>query len=129
MLGNKQKVISPTRYTPKVILDRNGSISLEGRLIPEDAIEFFDPICEWINVYFKNPAEITNVDINLDYVNSAGSKYLLDMIRKITDFHLDKNSEKFRINWYYMEEDEDALDQGELYSSILGVPFNYIMIP
>jgi hypothetical protein len=127
-LGNNQKIISRTKSTPEVILDTKGTIKLTGRLIPENAEDFFNPIEEWINEYFKNPAEITCVDISLEYINSVGSKYLLDLIRKITHIHLKKNSKKFIINWYYTDEDEDMLEKGTIFSSKLDVPFNFIRI-
>ena len=123
-----QQIISPTKNTPEVILDHKGNIKLTGRLIPENAEEFFTPIEEWINEYFKNPAEITCVEISLEYINSVGSKYLLDLIRKITHIHLKKNSKKFIINWYYTDEDEDMLEKGTIFSSKLDVPFNFIRI-
>ena len=127
-MGNNQKIISRTKSTPEVILDTKGTIKLTGRLIPENAEDFFNPIEEWINEYFKNPAEITCVDISLEYINSVGSKYLLDLIRKITHIHLKKNSKKFIINWYYTDEDEDMLEKGTIFSSKLDVPFNFIRI-
>ncbi len=128
MLRENQKILSPTNNTPEVILDLKGMIKLSGRLIPENAEDFFHPIEEWINEYFRNPAEITSVEINLEYMNSAGTKYLLDIIRKITHVHLKKNTKRFIINWYYSEEDEDMLDKGSLSSSNLDVPFNFIKI-
>jgi hypothetical protein len=127
-LSNNQKILFPTKNTPEVILNPKGIIKLTGRLITENAEDFFKPIEEWIDEYFRNPAEITCVEINLEYMNSAGTKYLLDIIRKITDVHLKKNTKKFIINWYYSEEDEDMLDKGRLFSSNLDVPFNLIMI-
>jgi SiaC family regulatory phosphoprotein len=127
-LSKNQKIISPTKSTPEVILDPKGIIKLTGRLIPENAIEFFNPIDEWINEYFKNPAEITCVEISLEYINSVGSKHLLDLIRKITHIHLKKNTNKFIINWYYNDKDEDMLEKGTIFSSVLNIPFNYIKI-
>jgi len=127
-LSKNQKKISPTKITPEVILDPKGIIKLTGRLIPENAIEFFNPIDEWINEYFKNTAEITCVEISLEYINSTGTRYLLDIIHKITHSHLHKNSKKFIINWYYKVEDEDLLEKGRFLSSDLDVPFNYIKI-
>jgi hypothetical protein len=124
---NKQ-IISPTKNTPEVILDPKGTIKLTGRLIPENAEEFFNSIKEWVNEYFYNPAEITCVEIFLEYINSAGTKYLQDLIHKITHIHLKNNSEKFIINWYYKDEDEDILEKGTFFSSDLGVPFNFIKI-
>jgi len=127
-LGNNQKIISRTKSTPEVILDTKGTIKLTGRLIPENAEEFFNPIEEWINEYFKNPAEITCVEISLEYINSVGSKYLLDLIRKITHIHLKNNNKKFIINWYYEDVDENMLETGTSFSSDLNVPYNFIKI-
>ena len=127
-MSENQKKISPTKITPEVILDPKGIIKLTGRLIPENAEDFFIPIEKWINEYFKNTAEITCVEISLEYINSTGSKYLLDLIRKITHVHLKKNTSKFIINWYYNDKDEDMLEKGTIFSSVLNIPFNYIKI-
>jgi hypothetical protein len=127
-LSKNQKIISPTKISPEVILDSKGTIKLTGRLIPENAEDFFNPIEEWIKEYFCNPAAITCVEICLEYINSAGTKYLLDLIHKITHIHLKKNKKKFIINWYYNDEDEDMLEKGRFFSSDLDVPFNFIKI-
>jgi len=127
-LSKSQQIISPTNNTPEVILDMKGIIKITGRLIPENAEDFFIPINEWINEYFCNPAKITSVDICLEYINSVGTKYLLDLIHKITHIHLKKNKKKFIINWYYNDDDEDILEKGTLFSSNLDVPFNFIKI-
>jgi hypothetical protein len=121
-----QQIISPTKNTPEVILDPKGTIKLTVRLIPENAEDFFNPIEEWINEYFKNPADITTVEICIEYINSTGTTYLLDIIHKITHIHLQKNTKKFIINWYY--KDEDMLEKGRFFSTDLYVPFNYIRI-
>jgi hypothetical protein len=127
-LRNFQKIISRTKNTPEVILDPKGIINFAGRLIPENAEEFFTPIEEWINNYFKNPSDITTVEICIEYINSTGTTYLLDLIHKITNIHLQKNTKKFIINWYYKDEDEDMLEKGKFFSSDLDVPFNYIKL-
>jgi len=127
-LHKNYRIISRTKNTPEVILDPKGTIKLTGRLIPENADAFFNPIKEWINEYFCNPADITCVEIQLEYINSVGAKYLLDIIDKITHIHLKNNRNKFIINWYYEDVDEDMLEEGTLFSSNLNVPFNYIRI-
>jgi len=127
-LNLNQQILSPTKNTPEVILEPKGIIKLKGRLIPENAENFFNPIEVWINEYFKNPANITTVEICLEYINSAGTTYLLDIIHKITHIHLRKNTKKFIIYWYYNDEDEDMLEKGRFFSSDLNVPFNYIKI-
>ena len=120
--------ISFSKNTPEVILDQKGIIRLTGRLIAENAEEFFKPIEEWLNEYFKNPAEITRIEICIEYINSSCTKYLLYIIRKITHIHLKENNNKFKIDWYYRDEDEDMLEKGRFFASDLDVPFNFIRI-
>jgi hypothetical protein len=127
-LSKNQKIISPTRNTPEIILDENGTIKFTGRLIPENAEDFFNPIEVWINEYFRNPANITCVEICLEYINSVGSKFLLDVLHKITHIHLNKNKKRFIIRWYFTDEDEDMLELGRFFSSDLDVPFEWIKI-
>lgn len=125
-LRKNPKILSPTKITPEVILDRKGIIKMTGRLIPENAEEFFNPIEEWINEYFCNPAEITRIEICLEYINSTSSKYLFYIIHKIINIRLRNNIERFIINWYFKDEDEDMLEKGTIFSLNLCVPFNFI---
>jgi hypothetical protein len=127
-LSKDQKIISPTKNTPEVVLDPNGIFKFTGRLISENPLDFFSDIEEWIDEYYKNPAEITNVEICLEYINSLGTKCLLDTIHEIANIHLQKNNKKFIINWYYKEEDEDMREKGSFFSSVLKVPINFIKI-
>lgn len=127
-MSRDQQKISPSKNTPEVILDPEGTIKFTGRLIPENAEDFFHPIVEWINEYFVNPAEVTCIEICLEYINSAGTRYLLDIFRHITHVHPGKNTRKFIINWYYNDDDEDILEKGRIFSSDLDVPFNFIRI-
>jgi hypothetical protein len=122
-LAKKYQKITSTKSTPEVILDPKGIIEFTGRLIPENAEEFFHPIVEWINDYSRNPADTTTIEIHLEYINSAGTKYLLSMIDNLHG--RDKKGE-IVINWYYEESDQDMLDKGTILSMNLNVPFNFI---
>ena len=127
-MSKNQKILLPTKNTPEVILDRKGIIKLAGRLIHENAIEFFNPIDEWINEYFYNPSDFTCIEICFEYINSEGIKHLLDFFHKIIHIHLKNDMKKLIINWYYKDDDEDILEQGTFFSSVLKVPFNLIKI-
>lgn len=127
-LSSNRKKISPSRNTPEVILDPNGLIKLTGKLIPENAEDFFKPIGEWTDEYLCDPADTTIVEICLDYINSAGTKYLLHIMHQIAHIFLRENKKKLIINWYYYDEDEDILEKGRLFSLELDVPFNFIKI-
>jgi hypothetical protein len=111
--------------TPAVIFDPDkGHLKIEGRSIPENPGEFYDTLIDWIKEYFSNPKNSTIFDLNLEYVNSGSSKYLLGLFRVIKE-----ESTKGRnvtINWYYEEDDEAILSLGEHYKSSLKIPFNLI---
>jgi hypothetical protein len=117
---------SPTKNTPEVILNPDGKIKIRGRSIHENAADFFAPVEEWISGYILSPADITSVEMSLEYFNSASAKIFITLLQKVT--YVTLRHKKFIFNWYYEEGDEDILERGEYFASILDVPFNFIKI-
>jgi len=117
---------APTKNTPEIILNPEGKIKIRGRSIPENASDFFAPVEDWISTYILSPANVTSVDMSLDYFNSASAKNFISILQKITFVTL--KHKKFIINWYYEDGDEDILERGEYFASILDVPVNFIKI-
>lgn len=114
--------IEGTPKTPTVNFDaEKAHIEIRGRSIPENSIEFYKPLMDWLDEFSKNPKEKTNVHIQLEYFNTSSSKCILDVFKKLE--HLHKNGSDVLINWYYEEDDEDMLEAGEDYQTIIGVPF------
>ncbi|MGM0531420.1 MAG: DUF1987 domain-containing protein [Bacteroidota bacterium] len=119
--------IEGTNKTPNVKLDPvSGVIEIKGRSIPENSIEFYRPIVEWLDEYAKNPNKKTTVNVQLEYFNTSSSKCILDIFKKLES--LKKSRNEVVINWYYEEDDEDMLESGEDYESIIRVPFKMIEI-
>jgi hypothetical protein len=120
----KELRISPSKNSPEIILNPNGMIKILGRSIHENVTEFFAPVEEWIEEYIEVPADVTCLDMNLEYFNSASAKvfiHLLEMIKHVT-----LKNKKFIFNWYYEDGDEDIFERGEYFASVLDVPFNFI---
>ena len=122
----KELRISPTKNSPEIILTPEGTIKVKGRSIHENVIDFFKPVEDWVSEYIKSPADVTCVDINLEYFNSASAKVFIHLLQKVTYVQL--KHKKFIFNWYYEEGDEDILERGEYFASVLDVPFNFIRI-
>jgi hypothetical protein len=80
----------------------------------------------WIDSYLTNPAEITYVIINFEYLNSYGTTILVSFFRKLLNLNLQAN--KLEILWHYDEEDDDMLEKGEYISSTLNIPIKFIII-
>ncbi|MGC1390947.1 MAG: DUF1987 domain-containing protein [Bacteroidales bacterium] len=118
--------ISPTKNTPEIILNPEGIILIRGRSIHENVTDFFEPVEDWISEYITVPAEITSVDLNLEYFNSASAKVFIHILQKIT--YVTLKHKKFIFNWYYEDGDDDILERGEYFASVLDVRFNFIKL-
>ena len=120
-------LIEGTAKTPNVKFDaEQGFIEIKGRSIPENSIEFYKPLIDWLDDYAKTPKSNTKVNIQLEYFNTSSSKCILDVFKKLEVIHKIKND--VTINWYYEEDDEDMLEAGEDYESIIRIPFKMIEI-
>lgn len=119
--------IEGTAKTPTVKFDGDlGIIEIKGRSIPENSIEFYKPLVDWLDKYSKVAKPLTKVNVQLEYFNTSSSKCILDVFKKLEGIH--KSNNEVVINWYYEEDDEDMLEAGEDYESIIRVPFKMIEI-
>jgi hypothetical protein len=64
--------------------------------------------------------------MNLEYFNSASAKVFIQLLQKIT--YVTLKHKKFIFNWYYEDGDEDILERGEYFASVLDVPINYVKV-
>jgi hypothetical protein len=122
----KAQRIAPTKSSPEIIMSPDGMIKIMGRSIHENVAEFFAPVEEWIVNYIEVPAEVTCVDMSLEYFNSASAKVFIHLLELLK--HVTLKDRKFIFNWYYEDGDEDILERGEYFASILDVPFNFIKL-
>jgi len=116
--------LESTRKTPNVLLDPSGRIRIGGRSIPEDASKFYDSILNWVLDYCHTPSDSTVVDIELEYFNSGSAKFVMQILRELSE--LLAEGRDLKVNWYYEEGDDDILERGEYYSSILDLQINFI---
>ena len=121
----EELLIEKTGNTPKVHFNHDaGKLVIEGRSIPENPGDFFEKLIDWLENYYKNPKETTQMFLNLEYVNSGSSKYLLGIFRMIKKRFDEGNN--CIINWYYEEDDEAILSLGEHFKTTIKIPFNLI---
>jgi len=119
-----QLIIESTKSSPEINLNPSGTLKFKGRSIHENAQEFFDSVIEWIEEYIDEPADTTFVDIQLEYFNSATAKYIIIMLQKLKEVRL--KDKKYFVNWFYEEGDEDILERGEYFASVLDMDFNFV---
>jgi hypothetical protein len=123
----KPILLEGTSTTFRVYLDKGREIfEFEGRSRPEDVIGFFEPIFNWFKEYEKQPNKQTVIKFKLDYFNSSTAKVLLRFLAFIERMY--KNNIDIKVEWYYIENDEDMLDVGQDFESLISIPFEFVEI-
>jgi hypothetical protein len=117
--------IEPTNKTPEVFLNSKGSVKITGRAIDESRNKFSDEILSWVDDYLKNPANLTEVTIALEYLNSYNSIIMANILRQIAQ--VTRQAKKINIKWYVDEDDDDLLERGKYISSTFDIPIDFIM--
>jgi hypothetical protein len=100
-------------------------LELIGRSIPENPELIFRRLDEWITLHFEKNTDL-NVNIQLEYINSGSSKYLYEILKRLTGFG--RSGKNVQMVWLYEEDDEAMLELGEHYRDTAGIPLEIKMI-
>lgn len=120
-------VLEGTRRSPSVDFNhQSGVLKLLGRSIPENAIEFYKPLNEWLDAYASAPRPKTTLIVQLEYFNTSSSKCILDLFKRLEQLR-DVGNE-VEVLWHYEQDDEDMLEAGEDYQGIIKLPFRMIEV-
>ena len=116
-----------TTKTPTVHFNKDtGLLELRGRSIPENSIEFYRPLIDWIDHYARAPQTNTRLKVQLEYFNTSSSKCILDLFKKLETVRHSGND--VQVLWHYEADDEDMLEAGEDYQAIINLPFKMIQV-
>jgi len=120
----KPLIIQATEDTPEIVFDpENQVFKISNVSLPENAIEFYAPVLDWLKKYKENPEPITVFDFNIEYLNTASSKQIFELI-----FLIDKISENsdVTIRWHYDVIDEDMHSLGIRFTHLVKVKFELV---
>ena len=119
--------IEGTLKTPTISFDEiNNYLLIEGRSTLENPAKFYKPLISKLEKLEKSSSREMKIDFKLEYFNTTSSIAILDVLKRLQSLNKDK---EVVINWFYDEGDEDILEMGEDYSSILKFPFNLVINP
>lgn len=117
--------LESTAKTPEVeFVQEPLTMSISGRSIPENSIEFYKPLMDWVDENLPGVAADVTISIRLEYFNTSSSKCLMDLLKRV-----EKTGVNATVAWYYEDEDEDMLEAGEDYDAIINIPFKLIATP
>jgi len=100
-----------------------GILNFSGRSILTDPKLFFEPINTWVGKYLRNPAEETVVNIKLEYIDTASTQSLYQILRQLNTVR--KKGLVFMVNWQVEDEDPEMKELGEMIEQRLGIEFHY----
>jgi len=116
--------IPKTDDTPEIILDKTNSVfEISGRSLPEDSIDFYKSVFQWLRQYSNEPNATTTFVFKLEYVNTASSKMVQNILTAL------EKIKGVTINWYHHEDDEDMEDMGHELSELVEIPFEFKTYP
>ncbi len=116
--------LKASEETPEIVFDKEKpEFRITGKSYMEDAASFYEPVLKWLHQYTAQPNMLTTFKFELEYVNTASSKIVHDILDILND--LFKSGNEIVIEWHYFEEDEDMLELGEEYQEIYELPFHF----
>lgn len=122
--------IESTKLTPGIVLDANNNVfEFFGFSLPENAIDFYQPVFDWLKGYQdeleknKNFPEI-NVIFKLVYFNSSSLRQIVDIFNALGEFY--KMGVPLNISWQYDSEDPAMAESGKELGDITKVPVNLV---
>lgn len=115
--------IKKTEDTPEIDFDAvSGILTLTGESMPENALDFYAPIVNWISAFLETNFQKAEIRFMLSYFNTASAKQIA---RILTMMQNSSRSNNIIVKWYYGKDDTEALEAGKRYSS-LKLNFEYI---
>jgi hypothetical protein len=112
--------IEGSQTLPTVEFQTNGLLKLNGRALPENAHNFFKPLITWVKEF---TIDELNVEINLEYFNTAVSKQLYDFLKAVES---NDKYKKINLKWFYEDGDDEIKESGEIYEELLPkINFSY----
>ncbi len=120
----EQFVVQRTEDTPSIDFNiSSGVFAIAGRSLPENAIEFYKPLFNWVETTLNSTeGKSIAVNIKLEYFNTASSKQIAKLFLLLEEFI---NKHSIVINWFYEKEDNDMLISGSQYAKFLNLKFEF----
>ena len=112
--------VNSSEKTPSIILDQENQVfEISGRSLPENSLDFYQPVLDWINEYSRSPNPETHFVFQLEYMNTSSSKAILDILALLEEI------EGTRVTWCTHPEDDDMKGAGMVLAELVNLPFGY----
>lgn len=120
-------IVRETAKTPSISFDPvHGLFEIKGKSIPENSFGFYTPVLEFVDAYSSSPADKTVLNVKFEFFNTSSSNRIHALFKKFEKMYQD-NSEVL-IRWFCENGDDNMLEAGEDFRTILHVPFEIVEV-
>jgi len=122
----KHVIQEELKNCPGIVYYPGGNrLEMVGRSIPENPELIYRRFDNWITQHFEKNNGL-DINFQLEYINSGSSKYLYEILKRLTAFI--RSGKRIKMKWRYEEDDEAMLELGEHYRDTAGIPLEIEMI-
>lgn len=113
--------------TPEINLDaQNLVFSISGTSTPENAVEFYAPVIDWIDHNKDQFKDRLLCEFNFKYLSSSSHKMIYEILIRLEEIH--KNGKEIEVSWKYKEVDEDMFEVGQDFEALIKIPFRFLTL-
>ncbi len=118
-------VIEGSNDSPRIHLDREkGILYIGGSSLPENVVEVYQPVLDWLEKYCADPNPVTKIDFFFEYLNTSSSHMIMRILEKFIE---SKNIFKeLHINWFYPTDDNEMRSFGQELAEMSNYPIKII---
>ncbi len=122
----KALILNASEDTPEIIFNPGENVFKVSKIsVPENALEFYETVLDWLKEYLQSPNKQNVFEFDLEYVNTASSKQLIQVILSIQKLSEVSDTS---IKWYYESIDEDMFALGRRFQKLVNVNFELIEV-
>lgn len=119
--------IKETRFTPSVkVLTDEHRIIITGQSRLEDPTPFYEELLLVLDEKISEFKTYASIDFLINYLNSSSSKWLFHILKGLQNKFQGKKL--ITVNWYCDTDDDSIIEAGEVFQSLLSLPFNIMEI-
>lgn len=118
-------LIEGGQLTPTIALHGgSGLLEIAGMSMPEDTLQVYSPVFEWLEAYAQSPAKRTVMSFRYQYYNTSTSKMVLLLLQRLEA--LQRAGLAVEVKWYYNQGDYDMEESGLEFSQSTILPMDCI---
>ncbi len=117
-----------TKHTPEVDWNTETDIQvIKGISIPIDAYGFYSELIVFLEANHSSFKKDIVFEFHLQYFNTASSKSIFTLVKKITELSKSKDY-NWKIVWKYEDDDDFMVETGENFEEILDCKFEMVKV-